>query len=40
MTKILVQGVGILTYYLTGVVGSELRDKHWSKILSLAAVNV
>lgn len=32
--------VGILTYYLTGVVGSELREKQWSKILSLAAINV
>lgn len=37
---LLVKGVGILTRYLTGVVGSELREKQWSKILSLAAINV
>lgn len=30
----------MLTYYFAGVVGSELREKQWSKILSLAAINV
>lgn len=39
-TLLLVKGVGILTDFFAGVVGSELREKQWSKILSLAAINV
>lgn len=38
-TILLVARVGRLKSYL-GVVGSELREKQWSKILSLAAIIV